>query len=214
MAKADGPRKPQQETLAVDELFPNPWNVNSMTPAKFEKLKESIKRYGMPLPIVVRPHPWEQGRWQIVDGEHRWRAAKTLGWDDVPCMITDFDEATAKEAGIVVNDLHGEADEAKLSALLQELAQETSTEELREIMPYDSTRLDELLGELKEVDYERLTSPGGQEDKPEVYVERVFRMPREVAVVIDEAVAKVRDEQMFEHDWQALEVMAADTMAS
>ena len=217
MAQPGGPGVPRQEEVAVRDIFPNPWNVNSMAPTDFEKLKTSIDRYGLPFPIVVRPHPWEQGKWQIVDGEHRWRSVDELGWETATVTIVDYDDETAQEAGLVLNGLHGAPDDTKLGSLLRSLAERRSEADLREVMPFDRSRFDELMGSLTSVDYgklEQMSSDKPQGDKSEVYVERVFRMPREVAEVVDEAVSKVRDQEQFEHDWQALEVMAADTMAS
>jgi ParB-like chromosome segregation protein Spo0J len=222
MAKGHRKSDAQQEAvievqpIPVGDIFPNPWNVNSMAPADFEKLKRSLVRYGLPFPVVVRAHPWEAGRWQVVDGEHRWRAATELGWATVHCTIVDYDDETAKEAGIVLNGLRGSPDETKLGSLLRELAAKRDEQELREVMPFDRTRFDELMGELTSVDYERLEKMAPNDDggRSETYVERVFRMPREVAEVVDEAVGKIRSAEAFEHDWQALEVMAADAMAS
>lgn len=221
MAKDLRPSPAQQEalkvlTLPVGDIFPNPWNVNSMAPADFEKLKKSIARYGLPLPVVVRPHPWETGKWQVVDGEHRWLAAKEIGWSDVRCTIVDYDDETAKEAGIVLNGLRGSPDETKLGSLLRELAAKRDEQELRDVMPFDRAHFDELMGELTSVDYERIEKMTPRDDggRSETYVERVFRMPREVAEVVDEAVGKVMADEGLDHDWQALEVMAAETMAS
>lgn len=216
MAQAGGPGSPQQEEVAVADVFPNPWNVNSMAPADFEKLKASIERYGLPFPVVVRPHPWEQDKWQIVDGEHRWRACGELGWTSLTVTIVDYDDETAQEAGIVLNGLHGAPDETKLGSLLRSLAKKRDEVELRQVMPFDRSRFDELMGELTSADYGRIEKMQSKtsEDRPAAYVERVFRMPREVAEVVDEAVGKIKSDEQFEHDWQALEVMAADTMAS
>jgi len=217
MATSDRESGARQEEVALSDIFPNPWNVNSMAPADFDKLKESIGRYGLPFPIVVRPHPWEADKWQIVDGEHRWRACGELGWETATVSIVDYDDETAKEAGIVLNGLHGTPDEAKLGSLLRGLAQKRDEVELRKVMPFDRSRFDELMGELTSVDYGRIEKMQGDKPKNDSagsYVERVFRMPREVAEVVDEAVTKVREQEQFEHDWQALEVMAADTMAS
>lgn len=216
MASPDGQGLPRQEEVALADIFPNPWNINSMAPADFEKLKASIDRYGLPFPVVVRPHPWEAGKWQIVDGEHRWRAAGELGWERIAITVVLYDDETAQEAGIVLNGLHGTPDETKLGSLLRSLAKKRDETELRAVMPFDRSRFDELMGELTSVDYGRIEKMQSKtsEDKPEAYVERVFRMPREVAEVVDEAVGKIKSDEQFEHDWQALEVMAADTMAS
>jgi len=218
MAKADRPSDERQEA-PVDDLYPNPWNVNAMSPAEFESLKASIARYGLPFAIVVRPHPDMPSKWQIVDGEHRWRAAKALGWKNVWIHPEDYDDITAKEVGLVLNELHGQPDQTKLSGIVQELEKQSRDfDSFRAAIPFSNERLEELLGRIK-VDYDALEKPSQTQEtqqKPagEKWVERIYRLPAEAAEVVDEAVTKVREEENFEHDWQALEVMAAETMAS
>lgn len=216
MAKADRTSDARQEAF-VEDIYPNPWNVNSMSPREFENLKASIRRYGFTIPVVVRQHPDLMGKWEIVDGEHRWRAAKVLSLHQVPIVVTQFDDATAKEAGLVLNELHGQPDPAKLASIIQELERQSADfESFREAIPFSQERLDELLGRFQ-VDYDSLDKPKPKspEEKPaERWVERVYRMPSEAAVVVDEAVGKLKEMEDFEHDWQALEVMAAEVMAS
>src|SRR5215212_5126256 len=45
-----------------------------------EALAATMAREGQLQPILVRRHPKQRGRWIIVAGERRWRAAKHLGW--------------------------------------------------------------------------------------------------------------------------------------
>jgi ParB family transcriptional regulator, chromosome partitioning protein len=47
--------------------------------AAFHSLREGIERDGQKLPIQVRPHPQQPGRFQVVFGHRRWRAARSLG---------------------------------------------------------------------------------------------------------------------------------------
>ena len=49
------------------------------TDAAFQSFKDGIERDGQKLPIQVRPHPQQSGRFQIAFGHRRWRAAKSLG---------------------------------------------------------------------------------------------------------------------------------------
>lgn len=221
MAKGAGDGPPQQEALKqmvvpVDDLFPNPWNVNQMSPEMFEKERASIRKFGFVDPCLVRPHPWETGRWQIIDGEHRWRGAKAEGYTQIPVTVIKVDDAEAKQLSIVLNETRGQADQAKLGALLAELRQDVEEDSLREVMPFDRGRFDELIGELEgeKLDYDELDQMKPQPKGGERYVERVFRMPAEVAEVVDEATQKIQAEEQLDHDWQALEVMAANVMAS
>lgn len=78
------------QSIATDEIRPNGINPNRMAPEQFAQLKREIQRIGsLPDPIYVRP---VEGGFEIVDGEHRWRAARKLGMTHVPCYVQDVDD--------------------------------------------------------------------------------------------------------------------------
>ena len=64
------------------------------------ELAASIKARGLIQPIVVRP---QDGRYQIVAGERRWRAAQKAQLHEVPVIVRDFDELETLEVSIVEN---------------------------------------------------------------------------------------------------------------
>src|SRR4051812_11413932 len=83
-----------------DALIPNPWNPNKMNAFMYSKALESIQLYGFLDPLLVRP--FGNGVYQIIDGEHRWRAACDLGQSSFPCVVRECDDATAKKLTIVL----------------------------------------------------------------------------------------------------------------
>lgn len=54
---------------------------------RLQALAESLKRSGVREPIIVTPHGAEPGRYQIVAGERRWRAARLAGLQEIPCIV-------------------------------------------------------------------------------------------------------------------------------
>ena len=54
---------------------------------RLQTLAESLRRSGVREPIIVTPHGAEPGRFQIVAGERRWRAARLAGLQEIPCII-------------------------------------------------------------------------------------------------------------------------------
>ncbi len=64
-------------------------------------LAASIREHGVLQPVLVRPY--DEGRYQIVAGERRWRAAKMAGLTEIPVIIEDLDEEAALEIGIIEN---------------------------------------------------------------------------------------------------------------
>jgi hypothetical protein len=64
-----------------EAVHPNPWNYRRQDERERRAARESIATYGFIDPITVRPHPDLSGQWQIIDGEHRWMAARPTSVD-------------------------------------------------------------------------------------------------------------------------------------
>ena len=83
-------------SLAVGQLAPNPAQPRSqIAPEDLEGLRASIASRGVIEPIVVRP---QAGRFQIIAGERRWRAAQLAGLERVPVVIR---EASDDDVGLL-----------------------------------------------------------------------------------------------------------------
>lgn len=104
--------------LPLESIRPNSWNVNVIAGSEFAKLKEAMKASGPEKtePVMVRRA--EDGSWELVDGEQRWRAAKELGWKALPAVEVDVDRREAKFLCLSFNALRGTVDVVKLSELL------------------------------------------------------------------------------------------------
>jgi ParB family chromosome partitioning protein len=198
--------------ISVDDLVPNPWNPNKMDDEMLRKEVESIREFGFVDPITVRVFA---AMWQIIDGEHRWKGAKVVGLDRIPCIVLDVTDEVAEQLTIVLNDLRGKPNEERLAALVKDLSTRRSMLDLERVLPYKRERLAEMIAERKaDFDWDALKRP--KEEKPEEtrkWVERIYRLPHEAAQVIDEAIAKVRSEESVTEDWAALELIAADYMS-
>lgn len=91
-------------TLPVESLEPSPFQARAMPdPAALAELAASIKEHGILQPILVRPKPGTAGKFQILGGERRWRAAQQAKLHDVPVVIRDLDDRAAMAAGLVEN---------------------------------------------------------------------------------------------------------------
>ncbi len=97
-------RAPTIRMLPIDRLVPTADNTRRrITRESIESLAKSIAREGMLQPIVVRPHPEEQNRWEIRAGERRWRAAKLAGLQAIPAIIRPLDDTAARAVTIAEN---------------------------------------------------------------------------------------------------------------
>jgi ParB family transcriptional regulator, chromosome partitioning protein len=88
--------------VAVEDIAPNPRQPRqSFDDGALEELAASISALGMLQPLVVRPAPG--GRWELIAGERRLRAARSIGMSDVPVVVIDTDDTGALERALVEN---------------------------------------------------------------------------------------------------------------
>ncbi|HXX60048.1 MAG TPA: ParB/RepB/Spo0J family partition protein [Candidatus Sulfotelmatobacter sp.] len=88
--------------VPVDRIEANPDQPRqTWDEAAMDDLAASIREHGVLQPVLVRPR--EGGRYQLVAGERRWRAAKRAGLQTVPAMIEEIDDDTALEIAIIEN---------------------------------------------------------------------------------------------------------------
>lgn len=86
--------------VEVANLRPNPWNTNSVGAQNFEKLKGSIEKLGFFKPILARE--LDGGVFEILGGEHRWRAAMEQGISTVPVIsVGKINDLVAKQMSLV-----------------------------------------------------------------------------------------------------------------
>lgn len=67
---------------------------------KIDSLALSIKEHGLVQPIVVRKF---NEKYQIIAGERRWQAAKSIGLESIPCLIKEYDDSKVAEIALVEN---------------------------------------------------------------------------------------------------------------
>jgi DNA modification methylase len=104
--------------VSIDSLHPSPWNPRLIKDARFQSLCKSIE--SDPEFMELRPVLATKSG-EIYAGNMRYRAAKHLGWEKVPAIITDISEAQAKERAIKDNNQFGEWDDT-LSVMIDELS--------------------------------------------------------------------------------------------
>jgi ParB/RepB/Spo0J family partition protein len=131
-----------------EQLDPSPHNVNEMTEAEIKALREEIRLRGFVQPILVRPKESdrEELRYEITDGEHRWRILGELGAETVPCVI-DFssDETAGDVRRLTMNRLRGQFVPIKLAYALADLADRKPEAELAKRLAMDRAELSDYL---------------------------------------------------------------------
>lgn len=88
--------------LEISRIAPHPDQPRRQFDEQaLDELAESIRVRGIIQPIIVRPS--REGRYQIVAGERRWRAAQKAQLHQIPAIIRDFSEAETLEIALVEN---------------------------------------------------------------------------------------------------------------
>ena len=120
-SRAEHPEK-QEGTpveIAVDAVYPNPKQPRRV----FQKeALESIRQYGVIQPIVVQKK--EAGRYELIAGERRLRAAKLCGLVTIPAVIRSFAPDTAAEIALIENLQREDLDAIEEGAAYQMLIDE------------------------------------------------------------------------------------------
>lgn len=90
--------------IPIDHIRRNPAQPRrTFDEAALQELAESIRTKGVLQAILVRPDPKEAGKYQIIAGERRWRAAKLAGLGAIPAIVRNVDELELLEVGIIEN---------------------------------------------------------------------------------------------------------------
>lgn len=87
--------------ISIELLDPNP-DQPRVEIGDLSELILSIKERGVLEPLLVTPSALK-GRWMIVAGERRWRAARAAGLREVPCIELDVDEQGVAEVALIEN---------------------------------------------------------------------------------------------------------------
>lgn len=93
-------------SLDPHDIEPNAQQPRSVfDPEDLAELVHSVREFGVLQPIVVRPHPENAGKYELVMGERRLRASKAAGLEAIPAVIKDTaNEAMLRDA--LLENLH------------------------------------------------------------------------------------------------------------
>ncbi len=155
-------------TLPVDIIERGRYQPRrDFNPESLQELADSIAAQGVVQPIVVRPIE-KPGRYEIIAGERRWRAAQLAGLDEIPVVIRKVPDQTAMAMALIENiqrdDLNPLEEAEALHRLLHEF--ELTHQQIAQAVGKSRTtvtnllRLLELNGDVKDYIYNRKMEMG------------------------------------------------------
>ena len=181
-------KKLKVEYVKIEDLKPNNYNPNRQSEHDFELLIRSMTEDGFTQPIVALDDL------TIVDGEHRWRAASSLGYTEVPVVKTTMTKEQMRIATLRHNRARGSEDIELTALVLKDLEELGALEWAQDSLMLDDTELNRLLEDIP---------------APEAYMEEEFSAAWEPSVVDDvEATTESPDGRVIE-DSRGTKIMTA-----
>jgi len=136
--------------INLNEYNPKKGFDSDETKRQFEDLKKSMKANGYLMQIIVREN--EEGKFEVVDGEHRYLALKELGIEEI--KVTNLGKLTREQAikkTLNIEKIKIPLDEIMTAELLKELSLTQDIESLSQDVPFS---VDEITNKLKLLEFD------------------------------------------------------------
>lgn len=128
------------EYVPIDSIKPNKYNPNRQSEHDFNLLLKSMTEDGFTQPIVC-----QQDSREIVDGEHRWRAAGKLGYTEIPVVFVNMTEAQRRIATLRHNRARGSEDVDLSAEVLRDLQKLGALDWAQDSLQLDDAEMNALL---------------------------------------------------------------------
>jgi ParB family transcriptional regulator, chromosome partitioning protein len=152
------------KSIPVGQISRNPFQPRQEFKAEdLAELRESLKASGLLQPITVRRRPGKDG-FELIAGERRLRAAKALGWREIPAIIKEIDDRTLLTLALIENLQRTDLNPIEEGEGYRQLAQEFSLtqQQIAETVGKDRTTIANVLRLLQLPDAVRSLLQEGQ----------------------------------------------------
>lgn len=166
------------QNLPVSRIRPNPFQARQHFDG-IEELAQVISEQGFFSRLRVRPDPTEEGYFQLVFGERRWRAAKLAGLTEIPCDIAQHSDQELIEIGLAENIQRSD---------LNPLEEAQAFQKFMQVGNYTIRQLAQRLGKNKDYIDGRLALLRAPEDVQKMVVQKpdTVTVARRIAQLPDE----------------------------
>lgn len=112
--------KKNAEEMPLDKIYPNPEQPRkNFDEQALRELADSVKKHGIIMPIVVNDD--KSGRYMIIAGERRFRAAKIAGLKEIPVVIRNYSKREIKEISLIENLQREDLNPIEAAAAMKQL---------------------------------------------------------------------------------------------
>lgn len=135
--KNEVPKDKQVQEIELSKIVPNPYQPRkTFSEESIAELAQTLEHQGLLQPIILRTHEGEGAEYEIIAGERRYRAAKSLGWNKISAIVEEMDDAKVASLAVIENlqreDLNP-IDEAQAYVQLMESNNLTQTELAKQV---------------------------------------------------------------------------------
>lgn len=93
--------KDELHKVPIENIRPNPYQPRKVFDVKkIEELAQSIRTYGLLQPVIVRK---DMEKFQLIAGERRFIACKSLGWASIPALIREMSDSAMVTIALIEN---------------------------------------------------------------------------------------------------------------
>lgn len=138
----------RNKSVPIDSIRANAYNYNRQSKFIYEKLKKIIQKRGFADPLKVRSgnEHGDFGYYEVINGEHRLRAARELGYTELPIRdLGCVPDVEAKGQCIESNETTGKPDNELLAALIADM-KSSGDEAALETLPYSDAEIEAFVG--------------------------------------------------------------------
>jgi len=131
--------------INIERLVEAEWNANRVSPGRLAKIRRSIEQFGLVENLVARPHPEQPDRLEVLSGNHRLRLLKQLGYEQLPVVVVELDDARARLLAQTLNRTRGVDDPKAYARLLEAVLAELAVAEVTGLLPETEATIDAVL---------------------------------------------------------------------
>jgi ParB family chromosome partitioning protein len=128
--------------IAIESIQPPVWNPNQMDEVMRPRLKASIQRFGLVVPLVVRG--LGAGLYETIGGAQRLSVLQELEVETVPCVMVQSDDMEARLLSQALNRIQGEDDLGLRAEVVREILATLPQQEVLKLLPETAESLQSL----------------------------------------------------------------------
>ena len=140
--------------IALELLRPALWNPNRADDETVAKIKKSIRQFGFIENLVARPHPSEEGLYEVLSGNHRLKILAELKVAAVPVVVVELSDVQARLLAQTLNRTRGRDDPVVYRQMINELLGSIPISQITALLPEDTHSIAYLLDQHSEPEVE------------------------------------------------------------